>query len=990
MFCTAAASAQSATQSTTLSSIQDIDSIYEGFIFGGTAPYNYDWYFEDNLEPITRQTVAYNFSQTGIKSVTLNITDYDDSSEEITANITIINLSASYNISLPSLYSSPGGNISFDDTSAGLSGRSIRNWTWDFGDDTVSYEQNPCHSYYCPGEYNVTLTVTDDEQEKATYMQTIIIDYDNTPPVINSVFSSQGGIGYGCNVSIVADVSDHISGVKNVSVNITKPDNTTENLTMMHIVNDYYYCIFNDTIQPGVYNYSIYVTDHANNTDWVPEIGEFTIDFDDPQIKMVSATPHTVGFGNNVTLTANVTDSESGVDTVNVIITYPDDTQGNYTMSSTSGDNYQYVFTDTWLTGQYNYTIWAMDNANNTNSSSGYHFHVSAQATICIATLKNSYSGTEYINITDPPNPTENLTLVGRGLTWNTYCNTSFGENILETFQGPVNYQEDNGTWIPINNTFYQLVSNHPAYVYGYRNGNDHGLFGVYFKSNAQTEWPVAFTYNRSDDPTINVIRSKLVGVGYVDPQSNWAYQYLQNVQSSQGQTTGNSITYEDVFTGADVTWSYGNTGMKEEITMSNTTKTVLQNHPPSQYGLNDASSYLVFITKLDYQNLNLYNGSGVLDGNVTISDTGVDFRDVLGQFKCALPLGDAYELNNESMRQKLTYRIIHLNGYTYLLSGLKVSDLNTMTYPVVIDPTLTVYSISSDGYIYNSGTNYNTVQTASSGTVSSSGTYITIGQNKVANFPPTYYIYRGFAFFNTSALPSNAYLDNATLSLYKKDDYSTMDFDITIQNGQPTYPHNPMQTGDYYRGYYSGNGGSLNTSRFTSGYNAIPLNNLSWINTTGITKLCLRSSRDISGNAPTGNEYINVYSGNAFEPGGGITYKPKLVITYRNQSKIKDTGSTDIKGYLLIQVQYYDPGKGVAPRWVVDNDTINETAARTITSGNQIALDTIFNGHVRASDLIHGAGTYRVYAAFRDSDGNILRTNDDMVLEAWWQFNKT
>jgi hypothetical protein len=113
-------------------------------------------------------------------------------------------------------------------------------------------------------------------------------------------------------------------------------------------------------------------------------------------------------------------------------------------------------------------------------------------------------------------------------------------------------------------------------------------------------------------------------------------------------------------------------------------------------------------------------------------------------------------------------------------------------------------------------------------------------------------------------------------------------------------------------------------------------------------------------------------------------------VINYRNQSKIKNTGSTDIRGYLLIQVQYYDAGRGTAPRWIVDNDTINETIPRNITSGNQLALDTIFNGLVRASDLTHGTGTYRVYTAFRDPEGNILRTNDDVDLEAWWQFSKT
>ena len=702
-----------------------------------------------------------------------------------------------------------------------------------------------------------------------------------------------------------------------------------------------------------------------------------------PIITNVSAAPQTVGFGYNVTISADVIDPLFSLLTVKVNITYPDHTHGNYTMTLTTESTYQYLFNDTWQIGQYNYTIWATDSFNNRNRSGGYHFHVSAEATISIATLQDSYTGNQYINITDPPNPSENLTLVGRGLTWNTYYNASSGNNILETYIGPVNYQQDNSTWTPINNSLSQLTSNHPAYNYGYRTGNDHGLYGVYFKSNAQNDWPVAFTYNRSDYPATYAVRSKLVGVGYVDPASNWAYQYLQNVQSSQGQSNSNSITYSDVFTGTDVTWSYGNTELKEEITLSNATKIVLQNHPPSMYGLNNESSYLVFITKLDHQNLDMYNASGVLTGNVTISDAGVDFKDALGQFKCALPLGEAYELNNESVRQKLTYRIVHLNGNTFLLSGLKISDLTAMMFPVVIDPTLTVESLSNDGYISSSNTNYNTARNASSGTVNSSATYLSIGQKKVSGFPGTYYIYRGFVFFNASALPSNAYLDNAILSLYKKDDYSVTDFLLTIQNGQPTYPHNPLQSTDYNKTHYSGNGGSLNTVNFTTGRNNITLTNLSWVNKTGLTKLCLRSSRDINGNTPTGNEYVNVWSHEA----AGINDWPKLVIIYRNQSKIKNTGLTNMKGYLLIQVQFYDSKNGT---WVLENDKVNETSPRTITSGSQLPLDKIFNGLIRASDLAHGVGTYRVYTAFRDPEGNILKTNTGSELKAWWQFSKT
>jgi parallel beta-helix repeat protein len=705
----------------------------------------------------------------------------------------------------------------------------------------------------------------------------------------------------------------------------------------------------------------------------------FTQDSTLPVITNVTATPHTVGFGYNVTINASVTDNVSSIGLVKVNIVYLDHSTGNYTMECIGGSMYQYKFAGTWTVGQYNYTVWAIDETYTTNSSSGHHFHVSADATISIATLKDSYSASQYINTTDPPNPPENLTLVGRGLTWDEYYNTTSGCNVLEVSPGPINYQEENGTWTPINDSLRQLTSDDPAYNYEYRTGNERGLFGVYFKPNAQSDWPVAFTYNKSDDPTTYVVRSKLVGVGYVDPQSNWAYHYLQSVQSSQGLFTGNTATYQNVFTGTDVIWRYSNTELKEAITMSNTTKTVLQNHPPHLYGLNDASSYLVFITKLDHQNLNLYNNSGVFTGNVTISNAGVEFKDALGYFKCALPLGEAYALNNGSMRQKLTFRIIQYNGDTYLLSGLKVADLAAMTFPVVIDPTLSVNSLSNDGYIYSSSTNYNTAWTASSGTISSSATYLSIGQWKTG-LPATYNIYRSFVLFNTSSLPSNAYLDSAILSLYKKDDYSTTDFQLTIQNGQPTYPHNPLQTGDYGKSHYSGNGGSLNTANFVNGRNNITLTSLNWINKTGTTKLCLRSSRDINGTTPTGSEYINVYSANA----PTYNYVPKLIITYRNQSKIKNTGSTNIKGYLLIQIQYYNYSQG---KWLVEKDTINETSARTINSAQQLGLDTIFNGHVRISDLKHNDSAYRVYAAFRDPLHNILRTNDGKEFAAWWQF---
>ena len=107
-------------------------------------------------------------------------------------------------------------------------------------------------------------------------------------------------------------------------------------------------------------------------------------------------------------------------------------------------------------------------------------------------------------------------------------------------------------------------------------------------------------------------------------------------------------------------------------------------------------------------------------------------------------------------------------------------------------------------------------------------------------------------------------------------------------------------------------------------------------------------------------------------------------------QSKIKNIGSTYIKGYLLIQVQYYNNSS----TWIVADDTINETTPRSIyiaDGSNQLGLDTIFNGLVNTSNLSsYGNGTYRIYAAFRDPDGNILKCDDETELVATYEFTIT
>ena len=105
-------------------------------------------------------------------------------------------------------------------------------------------------------------------------------------------------------------------------------------------------------------------------------------------------------------------------------------------------------------------------------------------------------------------------------------------------------------------------------------------------------------------------------------------------------------------------------------------------------------------------------------------------------------------------------------------------------------------------------------------------------------------------------------------------------------------------------------------------------------------------------------------------------------------QSKIKNTGSTNISGYLCIQIHYYNT---TSQNWTIIGDPVNETTLRTITNGGQFGLDTVFNGIVNTQDLSDiGNGTYRVYAAIRDLIGNVLVVDDETKLEATYEFTIT
>lgn len=199
---------------------------------------------------------------------------------------------------------------------------------------------------------------------------------------------------------------------------------------------------------------------------------------------------------------------------------------------------------------------------------------------------------------------------------------------------------------------------------------------------------------------------------------------------------------------------------------------------------------------------------------------------------------------------------------------------------PMVFATTTTFYSTASDGEISHADAVFNTAwaETIADLIDDTAGSlWFVISSHNGSH----YRIGRSAFFFNVS-LPDGAIISSATLSFHGAGtlDTDSGHFDIVVQNGQPTYPHDPLVVGDYDKSHYSGDGGSINSADWNiNDWNDITLNadGRSWIGTEGTTKFLIRSSTDIAGTAP-GTVEFNDVTVDTMEEGFDV---PKLTVVY-------------------------------------------------------------------------------------------------------------
>ncbi|MFQ5711223.1 MAG: PKD domain-containing protein [Candidatus Geothermarchaeales archaeon] len=119
------------------------------------------WDFGDGSTS-TDQNPTHKYADDGAYTAVLKVTDDDGASSTYSKTITVTNVPPIAEFTYSPEKPTSQDDIQFVDKSSDPDGN-IASYEWDFGDGTISTEQNPKHRFRKDGTYTVKLTVTDDD-----------------------------------------------------------------------------------------------------------------------------------------------------------------------------------------------------------------------------------------------------------------------------------------------------------------------------------------------------------------------------------------------------------------------------------------------------------------------------------------------------------------------------------------------------------------------------------------------------------------------------------------------------------------------------------------------------------------------------------------------------------------------------------------------------------------------------------------------------------
>jgi len=839
---------------------------------------------------------------------------------------------------------------------------------------------------------------------------------------LSGIYSSLSkDIRYGADIEKTWNLTTYWKpvGSNNTTVNITwdyTTDKESEYNTMI------LYDIENDTtidmLTQSYYNYSI-ASDTSRSFQILCSNGTL------PVIKNVTNSPDTVGFGYNVTVSADVYHNANDIDYVKVNITYPDSSTDNFTMDNIYNDSYEFVFNDTWQGGIFNYYIWAVDILGNSSYTRDYCFNVSASANISISTIKNSYTEAvrnEAINITDPPGPI--TPCIGYELLDD--------NSVLHIWNKFDSYYFNTSSGIQLTNHYDEYWS-HNVLMLGYYNNDEWNL--IY-----RTDELSGFNKNIDTDNStyVNATLWKDLNYGGYDFRLAVRYHlglddndltiipYIKNLGDAIPYNLGfaweiNDIqidmTQENDYIEINNTIYY----LNETLDMSFTNMTI------PVYCWNETLNETVVC---GYEPLPFFEIRENISDNCTKTlylkwnsnlDYKVQVKSRGGEYNAPVILGIKIGTLNVNQSKHTRLHWYDASQVSYYFDGYDREEAWATNPDKMVDIITSTYaSTTSDGDVELCNSNecngtdlgiISKVEMRMKGYYSGGSAadiYLrpvfdgrTDGSDYTFDLGTTANWSQWFDITHDESAPEGWNWNNITY----------LDLDVEADTppfGFPTptaYGKNPVIRVTY------------TLREPPSIYNPIPANGTTNVSISPVLNITVSDvnndslditwywTDNISGsvtwqqfgtNNSVGNGTYRQTLSNASVNGQWWYWKINVSDdTYYNesdifqfytghQSKIVNTGSTNISGYLLMQIHFYNTS---TTSWVVDLDVINETSPRIINISQQLGLDTIFNGLVNTNDLSYGDGTYRVYAAFRDPDGDVLVCDDETALEAWWKF---
>ena len=145
------------------------------------------WDFGDGATAVS-QNPSHSYATEGTYTVTLTVTDDDGAASDPPASRTVSVSPANEGPTAEFTFDCTNLVCQFSDASNDPDG-TIAAWSWDFGDGSLSTQQNPQHAFASKGDYQVSLEVTDNDEATGQTSQTVSV---NSVPIVSILQPANG------------------------------------------------------------------------------------------------------------------------------------------------------------------------------------------------------------------------------------------------------------------------------------------------------------------------------------------------------------------------------------------------------------------------------------------------------------------------------------------------------------------------------------------------------------------------------------------------------------------------------------------------------------------------------------------------------------------------------------------------------------------------------------------------------------------------------